>query len=66
MEYLDEIHEEFTKISNDLDPTTIETIRSYERVMFFERLRELIREKDIQNDEIASAILGWAYEKLAD
>ena len=36
------------------------------RIIIFSRLRELIYEKDRANDEIATAILGWAYERLAD
>ena len=34
------------------------------RVLFFEELRSLIMEKDIANDEVAAAVLGWAYERL--
>ena len=34
------------------------------RVLFFEELRSLIMEKDIDNDEVAAAVLGWAYERL--
>lgn len=36
------------------------------RILVFSRLRNLIMEKDLINDEIATAILGWAYERLAD
>lgn len=37
-----------------------------ERFELFERLRELIRIKDAEGDEVASAVLGWAYEQLAN
>lgn len=36
------------------------------KVKFFAKLRELIAEKDLENDETASYVLGWAYERLAD
>lgn len=36
------------------------------RMLFFEELRDLIMEKDRANDEVASAVLGWAYERLAE
>ena len=37
-----------------------------QRIIFFAKLRHLIAEKDMANDEIAATVLGWAYERLAD
>jgi regulator of replication initiation timing len=37
-----------------------------ERFEIFERLRELISQKEQENDLIAAAVLGWAYEELAN
>ncbi len=37
-----------------------------ERFEFFERLRELILEKEQEGDEIAASVLGWAYERLGE
>jgi regulator of replication initiation timing len=37
---------------------------SEERIEIFERLRELISEKEQANDDVAAAVLGWAYEEL--
>jgi regulator of replication initiation timing len=37
-----------------------------ERFEFFERLRELISEKEQEGDEVAAAVLGWAYERLGE
>lgn len=37
-----------------------------QRIIFFAKLRDLIMEKESKNDAIAAAILGWAYERLAD
>jgi hypothetical protein len=36
-----------------------------ERFAIMDRLRTLIHIKDSQNDEIASAVLGWAMEQLS-
>ena len=36
------------------------------RVLFFEELRNLILEKDMANDDVAAAVLGWAYERLGE
>ena len=36
------------------------------RYIFFAKLRELILQKQIENDDIAADVLGWAYEKLAE
>jgi regulator of replication initiation timing len=37
-----------------------------ERFEIFERLRELISQKEQENDLIAAAVLGWAYEELSN
>ena len=37
-----------------------------QRIIFFSKLRDLILEKDKQNDNVATAVLGWAYERLAE
>jgi hypothetical protein len=39
---------------------------SEERIEIFERLRELIRIKEQENDLVAAAVLGWAYEELGN
>ena len=36
------------------------------RILFFEELRNLIMEKDLEHDDIAAAVLGWAYERLGE
>ena len=40
--------------------------KSDPRYIFFAKLRELIMEKDLEHDEVAVAVLGWAYERLAE
>jgi hypothetical protein len=36
------------------------------RVLFFEELRSLIMEKDQAGDQVATAVLGWSYERLGE
>lgn len=66
MDYSDEIHQELIKNTSGIDQSAIDIIRLDERIHIFEKLRQLIHEKDYANDEIAAAILGWAYERLAE
>lgn len=37
-----------------------------QRIKFFNTLRCLIGEKEADNDELAVAVLDWAYQRLAD
>lgn len=37
-----------------------------EKVRVFEKLRSLIAEKERVQDDVAVAVLSWAYERLAD
>lgn len=37
-----------------------------QRIKFFDALRCLIAEKESDNDELAVAVLDWAYQRLAD
>lgn len=66
MDYFDEISLEVSQRTADIDPMTVDIIRLSERIKIFEKLRKLINEKDYNNDETATAILGWAYERLAE
>jgi hypothetical protein len=66
MDSPNEIDYDISKYTSDLDTQTIEVIRMSERVRLFSKLRNLIYEKQYENDHTAADILGWAYEKLAD
>jgi hypothetical protein len=66
MDNPNEIDYDISKYTADLDTHTIEVIRMSERVRLFSKLRNLIYEKQYENDQIAADILGWAYERLAD
>lgn len=66
MDNPNEIDYDISKHTADIDPMVIEMIRMSERVKIFSKLRNLIYEKQYDNDEVAENVLGWAYEKLAD
>jgi hypothetical protein len=66
MDNPNEIDYDISKVTAEIDPIIIEMIRMSERVKIFSKLRNLIYEKQYENDQVAEDILGWAYEKLAD
>lgn len=66
MDYYDEINNEISRQTANIDPLVIDLIKLSERIRIFEKLRKLINQKDYENDEIATTILGWAYERLAE
>ncbi len=66
MDNPNEIDYDISKNTAGIDPMIIEMIRMSERVRVFSRLRNLIYEKQYQNDNVAADVLGWAYERLAD
>jgi hypothetical protein len=66
MENPNEINMDISKNIDGIDPMTVELIRMSERVRLFSKLRNLIYEKQYENDLTAADILGWAYERLAD
>jgi hypothetical protein len=62
----DEIDYDISRYTAEIDPMVVEIIKMSERVKIFSKLRNLIYEKQYENDHIAADTLGWAYEKLAD
>jgi hypothetical protein len=66
MDNPNEIDYDISKHTADIDPMVIEMIRMSERVKMFSKLRNLIYEKQYENDQVAEDVLGWAYERLAD
>lgn len=66
MDNPNEVDYDISKYTADLDTNTVNIIRMSERVKIFSKLRNLIYEKQYENDQIAEDILGWAYEKLAE
>ena len=57
---------DISKNIHGIDPMTVELIRMSERIKIFSKLRNLIYEKQYENDYVAEEVLGWAYEKLSD
>jgi hypothetical protein len=66
MDNPNEIDYDISKHTSNLDPMIVEMIRMSERIKLFSKLRNLIYEKQYQNNQTAADVLGWAYEKLAD
>jgi hypothetical protein len=66
MDNPNEIDMDISKSIDGIDPMTVELIKMSERIKLFSKLRNLIYEKQYENDHIAADTLGWAYEKLAD
>jgi hypothetical protein len=66
MDNPNEIDYDISKYTKDLDPMIVEIIKMSERVKMFSKLRNLIYEKQYENDNMAADVLGWAYEKLVD
>lgn len=66
MDNPNEINMDISKNIDGIDPMTVELIKMSERIKIFSKLRNLIYEKQYENDHIAADTLGWAYEKLAD
>jgi hypothetical protein len=66
MDNPDEIDYDISRYTAEIDPMVVEIIKMSERVKIFSKLRNLIYEKQYENDHIAADTLGWAYEKLAD
>ena len=66
MDNPNEVDYDISKYTAKLDPMTVDMIRMSERVKIFSKIRNLIYEKQYDNDYIAADVLGWAYEKLAD
>lgn len=66
MDSPDEINYDISQYLEGIDQITIDMIRLKERIRIFSKLRNLIYQKQRENDQVAQDVLGWAYEKLAD
>jgi hypothetical protein len=66
MDNPDEIDYDISRYTAEIDPMVVEIIKMSERIKIFSKLRNLIYEKQYENDDTSADILGWAYEKLAD
>lgn len=69
MENIEDIEERVGQLYNKIDDINAELYSLgglEERIEFFERLRELISQKEQEGDSIAASVLGWAYEELSN
>jgi hypothetical protein len=68
MSYLDELQQDIDQIRNSADMNIDELMRLsaiQERVKIFNQLRDMIQEKDTNNDTIAADVLAWAWDRLS-
>jgi len=69
MENIEDVEDRVEELYRKIDDINAELYSlggAEERIEIFERLRELIAEKEQANDHVAAAVLGWAYEELAN
>lgn len=69
MDNLEEVEARVAELyqkSEDLNAELYTLGATAERLEIFEKLRSLIEQKDSEHDDIASNVLGWAYERLAE
>jgi regulator of replication initiation timing len=69
MEDIRDVEERVDELYRKIDDIHAElySLGGYEeRIEIFEKLRELIRQKEQENDTVAAAVLGWAYEELGN
>ena len=69
MEHIQDIETRVDQLYSKIDDINAELYSlggEEERFEIFERLRELISQKEQENDLIAAAVLGWVYEELAN
>jgi regulator of replication initiation timing len=68
MEDIRDIEERVTELYRKIEDIHAELYSlgsAEERIEIFEKLRELISQKEQENDLVAAAVLGWAYEELS-
>lgn len=64
----EEVQREIEYLVNLLGPqaeTLHELSLTSERIDLFQKLRSLIHEKDLANDQIAVEILSWAWQEMS-
>jgi hypothetical protein len=65
----EEIMYELTKLINVVGPAgeqIFDLSMAYQKVLFFQKFRALLAQKDMANDQIALDVLNWAYQLLAE
>lgn len=65
----EEILYELSRLINVVGPAgeqIFDLAVAYQRILFFEKLRMLLAQKDIAGDQTAIDVLNWAYQALAE
>lgn len=65
----EEILHELTKLINVVGPAgeqIFDLSSAYQRILFFEKFRALLVQKDLANDQTALDVLNWAYQLLSE
>jgi hypothetical protein len=68
MSHLDELEEDLIALrkANNLNIDELMKLSAlYERGVLFQKLRDLIQEKDSHNDIVAAEVLAWAWKELS-
>jgi hypothetical protein len=66
MSYLDEVSQDLIKAKLNNDIEEVERLSAlYERGLIFQKLINLIQQKDSSNDAIAAEVLAWAWRELS-
>lgn len=69
MSYLEELEQDLIALrkSNSINVDELMRLSAIqERVRIFEKLVNLIQQKDSINDTVAAEVLSWAWEKLSE
>lgn len=68
-DYIDDLYEDssriITKVNSEIKDLMV-IASSIERNKVLLRLRELMAEKDFEDDDVAVQVLAWAYDKLGE
>jgi len=68
MSLFEELNIEILHIKDRLDTDVDDLIQlsaMRERTRLFNKIRDMIQEKDTNNDQIAASVLAWAWEELS-
>lgn len=69
MSYIEELEQDLVALRNSTELNIDELMRIsalQERAKIFQKIVNLIQEKDAANDPIAAEVLSWAWQKLSD
>lgn len=68
-DYIDELNEDSERIIKRVNTSMHDLVlvgQEIERFEILEFFRSLIVQKELEGDNIAAEVLGWAYDKISD